>query len=458
MVEASLEAGRDCGAPSLLAAARLVAVPEGTWKLADAARIVADRIGATGARTVRADVGVPQTAPLAVAFDRIRRGVLDVALVVGGEAMASDRAARAAGATVPAVTQGDVTPDERWSPTGEIMADAEVQAGMWAPVEHYACIENALGAAEGRDPDGHLDDIAELWAGFSRVAADNPRAAFPELRTAAELRLPGPGNRPLASPYAKWHASQWAVDQAGALLVCSAGAARDAGVPTERWVFPHACVESSHAVPLSRRAELHRWPAMSVVGDAVSAHVGRPLREVEVQEVYSCFPAAVRVQQRELGLDLSAAPTVTGGMTFAGGPFNNFTFQATVEVAGRLRARPGALGMVTTVSGLLTKPGITVWGADPPDDLLVADLGERAAAVTAVREVTHRAIGSGTVASATATYEDTTPSRAFVIVDLDDGRRWVGTCHDEAWVAAAVRREVLGTRVHVNGGDCTPAG
>lgn len=456
MVDAVRAAASDAGAPSLIGTVDTVAVPEGNWTYPDVARLVADRIGASDARTIRADVGVPQTAPLAVAIDRIRRGEQDVALVVGGEAMASGRAAARDGTPIVETPQVGVVADERWSPSGEIMADAEVQAGMWSPVEQYACIENALGHAEGVTFDEQLDQIAALWAGFSSVASSNPRAAFGEPRSVAELRLAGADNRPLASPYAKWHVSQWNVDQAAALLLCSVGAAEAAGVPRERWVFPHACVESSHTASLSTRVELHRWPAMRVLGDAVAEHIGRPLAEIEVQEVYSCFPVAVRVQQRELGLDLSAIPTVTGGMAFAGGPFNSFTFQATVDVIARLRSEPDALGMVTAVSGLLTKPGITVWGASPPSPVLVGDYCAEAADVTAVLPVTHTATGPATVVTATAAYEGDDPVRSFVIADLADGRRWVGTCHDPAWVEAAARRGTIGTTVQVRGTECSP--
>ncbi|HNH94723.1 MAG TPA: hypothetical protein PLY51_04095, partial [Microthrixaceae bacterium] len=97
MVEAAFAAADDAGAARLLPDCELVAVPEGSWSYPDVARLVADRVGARRARTVRADIGVPQTQPVAVALDRIRRGALDVALVVGGEAMASSRAAARAG-------------------------------------------------------------------------------------------------------------------------------------------------------------------------------------------------------------------------------------------------------------------------------------------------------------------------------------------------------------------------
>ncbi len=125
---------------------------------------------------------------------------------------------------------------------------------------------------------------------------------------------------------------------------------------------------------------------MEVLGRAAAGRIGRPLAEAECVEVYSCFPAAVRVQQRALGLAADSTPTVTGGMAFAGGPFNNFVLQSMVAVAGRLRAEPGALGLVTTVSGLLTKPGIGRVVGHPPDGRppLVGDLAGRAAAATGI--------------------------------------------------------------------------
>ena len=197
------------------------------------------------------------------------------------------------------------------------------------------------------------------------MATTNPHAAFATPRSEAFLRRPGPENRPMAFPYAKWHSTQWTVNQAGALLLCSAEAALRHGVPRDRWVFPLVALESSYVLTLSGRREMARWPAMRVLGAAAAGHLGRPLAEVDHVELYSCFPAAVRVQQRELGLPLDGVPTVTGGMAFAGGPFNNFTYQATAAVVERLRAAVGRLGLVTTVSGLLTKPGLMVWSTEP---------------------------------------------------------------------------------------------
>ena len=198
------------------------------------------------------------------------------------------------------------------------------------------------------------------------MASRNPEAAFGEPRDAEAIATPGPRNRPLAYPYNVWHASQWTVDQASALLICSSERARAAGVAPDRWLFPHVALHCSTAVTLTARRRLSAWTAMAVLGRAAERRLGRPLRDIGLAEVYSCFPAAVRVQQRELGLDAAGTPTLTGGMTFAGGPFNHFVLQSLVALGRRLRSDPGELGLVTTVSGMLSKPGLAVWSADPP--------------------------------------------------------------------------------------------
>jgi acetyl-CoA C-acetyltransferase len=438
---------------SLASRIATVAVPEGNWGYGDPGRRVADRIGLRAPRTIRVEIGVPQHAPIRAAIEGIAAGSIEAALVVGGEAKASQLARQRAGGTSTWTEADGAEADEHWWPSGEIMAEPEISAGIWAPVEQYACIDAALRHAEGVTVPEHLDQIARLWHGFNEVATRNPHAAFGAPRSEAFLRDPGPGNRPLAFPYAKWHSTQWAVDQAGAVVLCSVGLARELGIPSDRWVFPRVALESSFSASLTRRDRMGEWPAMAVLGNAAAAHLGRDLDTVEHAEVYSCFPAAVRVQQRALGLPVDGVPTVLGGMAFAGGPFNNFTYQATHEVVQRVRQDPGSLGLVTTVSGLLTKPALAVWSSEPGPSL-VADLAGAADAATVQREVTGDAQGVATVASLTITYEGDEPSSSFVIADLPDGRRWIGTSTDPALLDGARRQEMIGTEVHVDGGTC----
>lgn len=443
MAHAAVAAARDAGAPSLLPAVQQIAVPKGTWGYTDPGRLVAERVGAAGAVTVLAEIGIPQQTLVSDALRRIRDGEIDVALVTGGEA--KRRAARGGAET----NQGGAAPDVHLVPDGELVARPEIAARVWEPVQQYALIDNALRAAEGRSIAAHQADIDALWARFAAVAG---RADVDD----AFLRTRSPSNRPLAFPYNKWHSTQWTVDQAAALLLCSAAAAEAHGVPRDRWVFPRVALESSFALSLSRRRDLHRWPAMRVLGEAAAAHLGRPLADVDVVELYSCFPAAVRVQQRELGLPLDGTPTVTGGMAFAGGPFNNFTYQATAAVIARLRQAGGGLGLVTTVSGLLTKPGLAVWSPEP-GPLLVDDLAGPARAATAEAPLAADGYeGPATVATYTVTYDGLDPAGVVAVTATPAGERVVATCADATLAAQAERDDLVGAAVRVAGTRLLP--
>lgn len=450
----------DAGTPGLLGRIDTIAVAVGNWDLPDPGREIGRRIGAGAVRSIRADVGVLQQTLVSSALSRVRSQTADVVLIVGGEALASRRAAERSGCEPPVDEQLCVgsLPDEYWqhvdATSGEMVAAAEIAAGLWSPVEQYACIESARGAAHGWSPVEHLADIGAIWSSFDRVAQSNPAADFAGERSAEFLTVPSSHNRPLAHPYNRWLVSQWSVDQAAALIVCSAGTAAELGVARDRWLFPRVALESTSAVSLSNRAQLHRWPAMECLGRVAVQHLGRPLAEIEHVECYSCFPVAVRVQQDELGLEPDGVPTLTGGMTFAGGPFNNSTFQFTQPLAERLRAEPEASGLLTTVSGLLTKPGLMVWSASPGPHELVADLADEARAATATVPSTAEAQGAATVVAATATYDDLTPVRAVVIADLPDGSRWVGSSDDADVVDATISSAVIGTEVMVEGRGC----
>ena len=197
---------------------------------------------------------------------------------------------------------------------------------------------------------------------------------------------------------------------------------------------------------------------MGVLGRAAARHIGRPLHELPVAEVYSCFPAAVRVQQRELGLDPAGTPTLNGGMAFSGGPFNHFVLQSLRQLGGRLRQDPAAQGLLTTVSGMLSKPGLAIWSATPPGGpgtALLADLAPETSAATdtlPVAEVPPSTATAATVVSFTVTYggeEGFDPVRTVVVADLPDGVRTAATCEDSGTARLAVTEGLIGRAVSV---------
>ncbi|MSO79464.1 MAG: hypothetical protein EXQ79_07630 [Acidimicrobiia bacterium] len=454
MARAAQAAGDDAGVPKILSAVERILVARGTWAYPAPGRHVARRIGANRARTVRVSLGIPQQSLINEALMAIAAGELDVAMVVGGEARRREVLAQRAGIDLPESDQHELEPDEDRpiNVADEFMTMSEREARVVLATHQYPLIENALGHAEGRTLEENQHDIATLYEGFDAVAGKNPRALFAGGRTAEFLRRPSAANRPIAFPYNKWHVTQMNVDQSVALLFCSVDVAREHGIDPERCVFPHVAVESTLAVSLSCRRDMHRWEAMKVLGEAAVGHIGRPLSSLEHAELYSCFPVAVRIQQRELGFPLDSVPTITGGMAFAGGPLNSFVFHETGEMAVRLRDHPGETGVVGAVSGLLTKPGLSVWSTTPFEaGPLFGDLKEQAKAATPVVESISGYTGPATIATYTVLYEKQTPATVAVIADTPDSTRCVAVAADADLAASAISEDIIGQSIRVSG-------
>ncbi len=450
MQEAVERAAQDAGSRALLDRVDTVHVPKGTWSYPDAGRLVAEGVGAGSVHSHLAQLGVLQTALLGRAAQDVAQGRSDVALVVGGDAAQRARNARRAGVAAPETPQPGAEPDEVDVPHGTIINAAELRVRMISAVSQYAIIENALRAAEGETPAVHERRVAELWAGLGRAAAQNPDAWSSKPPSPDEIATSGPGNRMLAYPYTKRHCSQMNVDQAAALIVCSVETARALGVPRERWIFPWAVIESNYMVPLTERRALHRSPGFARAGERALAHGDLDVEDVTHLELYSCFPCAVQLQLREIGIAPDRPLSVTGGMAVAGGPLNNFVLQAQARMTDVLRADPGSVGMVNAISGLNTKQGVSLWSTEPaPRPFVWQDVGDAVAAEVETVELPDDARGEGRIASYTVVHDGPRP-RTVLVVDLDAGGRAVVSEADPELARRGTREELCGRRVHLD--------
>ena len=125
---------------------------------------------------------------------------------------------------------------------------------------------------------------------------------------------------------------------------------------------------------------------------------------------------AVQTYAHELGLPLMRDLTVTGGMHFASGPYNNHVLQAACRMARLLREGRGRHGLVSSVSGILTKQGFGLCGRAPaPQGFTQADLTRLTAQRQTQKQVheTHR--GAGRVAGFTGVHEHSSPRPAVVL-------------------------------------------
>jgi acetyl-CoA C-acetyltransferase len=452
MAEAIEKAAADAGAPALLARANRICSPRGFWDYPDPCRALAERFGATNARTEVLELGVLQTTLFGRAAAAIATGDADVVLIGAAEARHRTQRAQQLGVEAPLTRLPDTQADTVLRPHAPVLSAAEIRAGVFQPVIQYAMVENAVRAADGMSIEKHRDEIAALWAGFARVAADNPDAWVRDGPDAAAIA--DPARNPMqAFPYGKWHCSQWNVDQAAGLVFTSAGTARALGVPREKWVFPLAVADSHFMLPLTERRAPGRCAGFAATSRRALDRAGRRIEDIRHRELYSCFPIAVRLQLRALGVTDDVPPTVTGGMPFAGGPLNHFSLQALVELAGRLRADAGGSGYLSAVSGMLTKQGASVWSsADPDRPFAFDDVSEETERETPSIEFVENAQGAGTIAAYTVLFTKQAPAKTVLLVDLDDGRRTLVLDPDPALAALGVREELGGRALRVAGG------
>jgi acetyl-CoA C-acetyltransferase len=278
MIDAATAAVGDAGAPQLAGEIERIFVPRGLWHYPDPARLVAEALGADSATSVLVEIGVLQQTALGEACRLIAEGEHEVTLVVGGEARYRHLRAQIAGEEAPERTQEgepDITLALPKGVSAELYLEAELNAGLsYMPVNYYAIMESAFRASRGWSVEEHRDYMAGLYSRFSDIAADNPHAWKPGHVDASTIRDPGPKNPMLAFPYTKLHNTSWNVDQASALLFCSAAKAAALGIPREQWVFPLASAECNQVLSVAQRRELHRTPGVAAAARAMFASGG----------------------------------------------------------------------------------------------------------------------------------------------------------------------------------------
>ncbi len=369
-VEALRRAAADAGHHQLLADADAVlAVPSASWQYADAAALAAERLGASPERTIASSRYGGDGGQLIInhAAQLITEGEARIALLFGAEAGASLAAS------------GNVTPSwpvqDEGAPTEVIGVDreannrAETSVGLALPIYVYSLIESAVRGKFGEDPETHRQKIGQLWSTYSEVASKNPYAWTPDPHSPEFLIEPSAENRMVSEPYTKLLCATLQVDLASGLIMCSAAAAEAAGIPQEKWIFVHAGASGHDEWFVSERADLAESPTIRALGAAAFEHAGITADDLGPVDLYSCFPSAVQIAANELGLptdDANRPLTVTGGLTFAGGPGNNYGGHAVASMVPLLRADATAYGLSTSLGWYATKHALGIYSAQPP--------------------------------------------------------------------------------------------
>jgi acetyl-CoA C-acetyltransferase len=455
MVEALRAAETDSGATGVLPQVGVVAVvPVVSWRYRDPGRLVAASVGCDDASTWTLTLGgnSPQSLLNRLCTD-VQAGRADLGVVVGGEAYRTRMAARKAERTLPWSRQAeDLAPTWSDGDTFEFGHPAELARGIVMPTQSYPLFENALRHDSGASAEDHLTRVGRMWADYSRVAAHNPFAWRHESFTAAEVTTPTAGNRLIGYPYTKRMVSNPDVDMASAVIIASVAKARALGVAEDRWVFPHAGTDAVDPV-MSERPDFVSSASIGVAGNLALELAGVSIDDVDHLDVYSCFPSAVQIACRELGIDAfdpQRPLTVYGGLCFAGGPWNNPVGHAIASMVGVLRHDPGSFGFVTANGGIIEKHAFGVYSTEPPATEFRWERPQDTVDAAGRVSVTTDHDGPATVEAWTVMHDrDGSASRAHAACRTPEGMRTWGVTDDPGLMAAFEAGDPIGDKVQI---------
>jgi len=415
-------------------------------------RAVARRLGADPRRAILEPVGGQGPQHLVNEFARaIGAGQAGMVLLCGAEAIS----------TVRQLTSRGETRD--WSEAlGSDMEDRGLgdplltpdlaRHGARVPITVYALFENARRARLGLDRAEYALEMGRLFAPFTQVAAGNPHAMSREIHDAAELCSVTPSNRLVADPYTRRLVARDQANQGAAVLMTSAGQARALGVPAERFIYLHGAADVRERLPMER-ADLSASPAAVRASEAALQRAGIGVGDVDLFDLYSCFPIAVFNLRDSLGISPGDARplTMTGGLPYFGGAGNNYSMHAIASMVRALRERPCAHGLVAANGGFLSKCSVGVYSSTPAAPPVFEDVQLQADIDSWATPPLATGAGSGVVETYTIDYAGPAPVGVVIGRRAEDGARFVAMTDagDPTVVQRMIAAEPLAARVRV---------
>ncbi len=333
-----------------------------SWRYDDPAGQLCSRLGILPRRAEYGPLGGESPVRLLhEAALSIARGQQHICAIVGAEARNTLVKARKMGIELP------------WSPLSqsaprilrgeEILRRQSVKLGVDQPTTVYPFYETATAAHWGLSPREALKESAELWASYSQVAEANPISWLKKKFNADAIGRASPDNRMIAWPYTKLQVANPTVNQGGAVLIMSLARARAEGISEDRIVHVLGGAKANEPRDYLDRDQYYRSHAQEAVLKAGQAIAGD--RGFGLMELYSCFPCVPKMALRSLGGAGKISPTVTGGLTFFGGPLNNYMTHAACSMVSRLRTDRG-VGLLYGQGEFLTKHHSLVLSTDRP--------------------------------------------------------------------------------------------
>ncbi|MEQ5837283.1 enoyl-CoA hydratase-related protein [Marinobacter sp. NFXS9] len=460
MERAVRSANRDAGDQVLGRVGSVEVVGFVSWRYEDPVRALCTRLDISPSRRINASMGGETPVRLLhEAALRIAGGQGVTSLIVGGEAMNSVNKARKQRVRL------DWTPMAAKDKACRFANDAITTRALAKsldvrePTQMYPLYEMAWQARQGISPAQGREESARLWARYAQVAARNPGAWLRHAPDAARIAESGEENRMICWPYSKWMVANPSVNQASAVLVTSLAEARALGVAEERliyiWGGAHACEPDDFL----ERCTFDRSFAQEVVLEKALNLAGGTVQALDRVELYSCFPVVPKMALANLGLDIDSSlePTVCGGLSFFGGPLNNYMGHAACGMVRSLREIPNGRGLLYGQGGFVTKHQSLVLSRLAPERPLEPEASVQARVDVAqgeVPSVLEEYVGPARIETYTVLYaRDGQPRQGVLVLRTPSGARTMARVSRDDEEAMALllstERNAVGTSGHV---------
>ena len=295
----------------------------------------------------------------------IARGDIRMAMITGGEALATLKTALKKQLALDWSSEADADIEERGTQT-DFISKYEMVNGMGLPPQTYAAMEQALRARLGMSKVQYLDYMGGICAGLCKTAQQNPYSQYPQAKSAEFLATASKDNYPICDPYLKWLIAQDAVNQASTLILTSVGYAKELGIDPDQWIYLHGYSDVKEKL-VSERPDLSKSKALELAISGAISSAGIAAGDIAYRDIYSCFPIVVHLASEVLGLDpVSDQMSMTGGLSFFGGAGNNYSTHAIATVVEKLRQDRQAYGLVLANGGFMSKQSAGVYSAKTP--------------------------------------------------------------------------------------------
>ena len=443
MEQALRLAADDAGAPKLLTDIDRLLVIGGMWSYPDPGRLIADAVGSSNARTFLTAMGgnMPQ-ATVSDCCQRIAAGEMEIAAVVGGEAVYSKNKLRKLGEDL-SKSGVDLEKAERFGENVSMSSQHERDNGFLMPTQIYPLFESAIRAHRKETHYEHRMRISSLWEGFNRVAAANEHAWVQTPMTAEEIMEPTADNRMVGYPYTKAMNANSFVDFGGAIIICSVAKARSLGIDSDNWVFPHSATDGHATFLFSERDNFHESPAIRITSKRCLELADISIDNIGPMDLYSCFPSVVQITMNELGIDPERAATTTGGLSFFGGPMNSYVIHAIASTIDEIR-KTGEYGFVHANGGYATKHACAVYHNEPPKGQFRRMNVQEEIETSPKREVEENPIGKSVVEAYTVLHGREGPEKALMTTLMEDGKRALASTSDAQTMQSMMSEEYVG--------------